>query len=129
MSDDQPQIPVYDGREAVEVGYAAAEREGVPFFGIERYEEGFAVTYDLLPAGQQLVPTARKEVAVRLTNELEAIVADEELATTEASKSVNDSLGNISLLESEAGARRVAAAIAPIVLDDANWETAEQPPR
>lgn len=120
-ADDHPQIPIYDGREAVEIGYAAAQREEVPFFGVERYEEGYAITYDLLPAGKQLAPTARKEVAVRLTNEVEQIVGDDELPTVEVSKSVNDSLGNISFLSTEASARRVAEAIAPIVLDDTNW--------
>lgn len=120
-TDDHPKIPVYDGREAVETGYATAQREEIPFFGIERYEEGYAVTYDLLPAGKQLAPTARKEVEVRLTTELEDIVGDEQLATIEVSKSVNDSLGNVSFLSSEASARRVARAIAPIVLDEANW--------
>lgn len=118
---DDPKIPIYDGQESVERGYTAAQREGVPFFGVERYEEGYAVTYDLLPAGKQLVPTARKEVEVRLTAELEEIVGDETLATVEVSKSVNDSLGNVSLLDTEASARRVARAIAPIVLDEANW--------
>lgn len=118
---DQPTIPVYDGRAAVEEGYAAAQREGVPFFAVERYEEGYAVTYDLLPAGKQLVPTARKEVSVRLNAEIEDIVGDEELATAEVSKSVNDSLGNVSFLDAEASAKRLARAIAPIVLDEANW--------
>lgn len=118
---DDPKIPVYDGQAAVERGYTAAQREGVPFFAVERYDEGYAVTYDLLPAGKQLVPTARKEVSVRLTAEVEEIVGDEELATAEVSKSVNDSLGNVSFLDAEASAKRVARAIAPIVLDEANW--------
>jgi hypothetical protein len=80
------------------------------------------VTYDLLPADEQLAPTARKEVQTRLTAEVEDIVGDSSLATVEVSKSVNDSLGNVSMLESEASARRIARAIAPIVLDTANWQ-------
>lgn len=121
-AEDASEIPVYEGQQGVETAYANAEREGIPFFGIEQYEDGYAITYDLLPAGKQLAPTARKEVEVRLTNELEAIVGDTERPTGEVSKTVNDSLGNVSLLASEAGARRVAQAVAPIVLDEANWE-------
>lgn len=123
MTDGQDEftIPVFNGKAAVEAGYAQAQQQGVPFFGIEEYEEGYAVTYDLLPADEQLAPTARKEVKTRLTAEVEAIVGDDELATIEVSKSVNDSLGNVSMLETESSARRVARAIAPIVLDTANW--------
>lgn len=114
-------IPVYSGKAAVEAGYAQAQQQGVPFFGIEEYDEGYAVTYDLLPADEQLAPTARKEVQTRLTAAVEAVVGDDELATVEVSKSVNDSLGNVSMLETESGARQIARAIAPIVLDTANW--------
>ena len=119
---DEFKIPVFSGKAAVEAGYAQAQQDGVPFFGIEEYEEGYAVTYDLLPADEQLAPTARKEVQTRLTAEVEDIVGDSSLATVEVSKSVNDSLGNVSMLESEASARRIARAIAPIVLDTANWQ-------
>lgn len=118
---DEFKIPVFSGKAAVEAGYAQAQQSGVPFFGIEEYEEGYAVTYDLLPADEELAPTARKEVETRLTAAVEDIVGDDGLATVEVSKSVNDSLGNVSMLESEASARRVAQAIAPIVLDTANW--------
>jgi len=120
-TDEEFTVPVYSGKAAVEAGYAQAQQQGVPFFGIEEYEEGYAVTYDLLPADEELAPTARKAVQTRLTAEVEAIVGDDELATVEVSKSVNDSLGNVSMLETEASARRVARAIAPIVLDTANW--------
>jgi hypothetical protein len=119
---DEFKIPVFSGKAAVEAGYAQAQQEGVPFFGIEEYDEGYAVTYDLLPADEQLAPTARKEIQTRLTAEVEDIVGDSSLATVEVSKSVNDSLGNVSMLESEASARRIARAIAPIVLDTANWQ-------
>lgn len=119
---DEFKIPVFSGKAAVEAGYAQAQQDGVPFFGIEEYDEGYAVTYDLLPADEQLAPTARKEVQTRLTAEVEDIVGDSSLATVEVSKSVNDSLGNVSMLESEASARRIARAIAPIVLDTANWQ-------
>ena len=118
---DEFKIPVFSGKAAVEAGYAQAQQNDVPFFGIEEYEEGYAVTYDLLPADEELAPTARKEVQTRLTAAVEEIVGDDSLATVEVSKSVNDSLGNVSMLESEASARRIAQAIAPIVLDTANW--------
>jgi len=115
-----PEIPVHEGQDAIERAYSRAEREGVPFVAIERYEEGYAFTYDLLPAGKRLTPAIRKEVQVRLTAELEDIVGSD-TATAEVSKSVSDRLGHVSLLTSEAEARQVARAVAPVVLDDANW--------
>jgi hypothetical protein len=117
---DSPEIPVHDGQEAIERAYSRAEREGEPFVAIERYDEGYAFTYDLLPAGKRLTPAIRKEVQVRLTTELEEVVGSD-TATVEVSKSVGDSLGHVSLLASEAEARRVARTVAPVVLDDANW--------
>jgi hypothetical protein len=56
--------------------------------------------------------------------ELEDIVGDGELATAEVGKSVSDSLGHVSVLASEAAARRVAHAVAPVVLDQTNWTEA-----
>ena len=117
----EPRIPLYEGQQAIEEAYQLAEREREPFFAVERYEEGYAVTFDLLPAGQQLAPTARKEVQTRLTHEVEQIVGDSSLSTAEVSKSVSDSLGHVSLLGSEAEARQVARVVAPVVLDEANW--------
>jgi len=117
---DTPEIPVHEGKEAIERAYGKAEREGVPFVAIECYEEGYAFTYDLLPAGKRLTPAIRKEVQVRLTNELEDIVGSN-TATVEVSKSVGDSLGHVSLFSAEAEARQVARAVAPVVLDEANW--------
>lgn len=114
------EIPVYEGQAEIDRAYARAEREGVPFVAIESYEEGYAVTYDLLPAGAALAPAVRKEVQVRLTAELEDIVGDTG-ETVEVSKSVSDSLGHVSMLASEAEARRVADAVAPVVLDPDNW--------
>ena len=121
---DQPEpssIPLYEGQAAVERAYSQAEGAATPFFAVEQYDEGFAVTYDLLPAGAELTPTARKEVEARLTQEVESVVADSSLPTVEVGKTVNDSLGNVSLFEREESARRVASVIAPIVLDEANW--------
>jgi hypothetical protein len=121
------EVPLYEGREAVEEGYAAAEREGEPFFAVEAYDQGYAVTYDLLPAGRQLSRTASKEAAERITQEVEAIVGDETLPTTEVSRSVSASLANISFFGREASARRVAAAVSGVVLDESNWVAAEIP--
>jgi hypothetical protein len=118
---DPSSIPLYEGQAAVEEAYSAAEGSETPFFAVERYEEGYAVTYDLLPAGASLTVTAQKEVDARLTQEVESIVADDSLPTVEVGKTVNDSLGNVSIFEREDSARRVASVIAPIVLDEANW--------
>ena len=121
------EVPLYGDRETVEQEYSDAERRGEPFFAVEAYDEGYAVTYDLLPAGYQLAPTTATEVGERLTREVEAIVADERLPTAEVSKSVSASLGNISFFEREESARRVAAVISTLVLDDANWVEADVP--
>lgn len=115
------EIPVHEGQTAVEQAYAEAEREGVPFVAIERYEEGYAFTYDLLPAGERLTPASRDRVQNLLTNELETIVGDSNSTTTEVAKSVNDSLGQVSLFASESEARRVAETVVPVVLDPDNW--------
>ena len=117
-------LPQYNGQDEVEHAYEQAERTSSPFYGIEQYDDGYAVTFDLLPAGPQLSTTARKEVGVRLTTELEAVVGDDAYPTTEASKSVNDSLVSVSLFTSEEGARRIAQSIAPVVLASENWTTA-----
>jgi hypothetical protein len=103
------------------------EREGVPFFAVESYEHGYAVTYDLLPAGSQLAPPAHSEVAERITREVEDIVGDDGLPTTEVSRSVSASLGNVSFFQREDSARRVAAAVSHVVLDESNWVAAEPP--
>jgi hypothetical protein len=124
---DPSEVPLYEDRPAVEAAYARAEREREPFFGVETYEEGYAVTYDLLPAGQQLAPPAYAEVGERITREVEAIVGDESLPTTEVSRTVGESLGNVSFFEREASARRVAASVSTLVLDEANWEAATPP--
>jgi len=124
---DPAEVPLYEGRDAVEEEYATAQRERVPFFAVEAYDEGYAVTYDLLPAGRQLAPTAHQEATERLTREVEAIVGGESLPTTEVSRSVSASLGNISFFGREDSARRVAAAVSRVVLDESNWVEAEPP--
>ncbi len=124
---DPADVPLYESKATVEDEYRRAERNQQPFFAVESYDEGYAVTYDLLPAGQQLAPPAESEVSERLTREIEAIVGDDALPTTEVSRSVSASLGHISFFGREESARRVAAAVSPLVLDDANWVPAQPP--
>jgi hypothetical protein len=121
------EVPLYEDRETVEREYETAQHEGTPFFAIERYEEGFAITYDLLPAGFELSQPALAELDEQVTRELEAIVGDEGRATTEVSRSIGDSLGQLSFFASEDTAREVAATVSVIVLDEANWVTASPP--
>ena len=123
------EVPLYGDRETVERKYSEAERRGEPFFAVEAYEQGYAVTYDLLPAGTQLAPPTATEVGERLTREVEDIVGDDGLPTTEVSKSVSASLGNVSFFQREESARRVAAVISTLVLDEANWVVADGPDR
>lgn len=121
------EIPCYEDTDERDAAYERAEREGTPFLAVERYDEGYAVTYDLLPAGWELSKPARKELDERLTRELEDLVGDESVPTSEVSKSVGDSLGSISLFERERTARRVAAVAARIALDESNWVEASPP--
>lgn len=126
----EPQdVPLYENREAVESAYADADRAGEPFFAVESYEQGYAVTYDLLPADKELAPPAASEVNERITREVEAIVGDERTPTAEVSRSVNASLGHVAFFQREAGARRVAAVTSTIVLDEANWVDLTPPER
>lgn len=115
------EIPVYEGQAAVERAYTQAQQSQRPFFGIEQYEEGYAVTYDLLPANAKLTRPAARELQVQLTSELEAIVGDADLPSVEVGKSVSQELGNVSLLDSREAAIRVAQVVAAIALDETNW--------
>lgn len=120
-------VPLYEDQAAREEGYRRAQRDGEPFFAVERYEEGYAVTYDLLPAGHELSKPACKELNERLTREVEDLVGDPSVPTTEVSKTVSESLGNVSLFEREQTAREVAAFVSGTVLDEANWVEASPP--
>lgn len=121
------EVPCYEDSATRDAEYERAEREGVPFFAVERYEEGYAVTYDLLPAGYELSKPARKELDERLTRELEDIVGDPTVQVRELSKSVGASLGSVSLFEREATARRVAGVVGEVALDESNWVEASPP--
>jgi len=120
-------VPVYEDETARDEAYRRAERESEPFFAVERYEGGYAVTYDLLPAGQALSKPARKELDERLTREVEDIVGDAARPTTEVGKTVGEELGTVSLFEREETAREVAAFASRTVLDEANWVAATPP--
>lgn len=121
------EVPLYGDRETLEAEYAAAERAGEPFLAVEVYDEGYAVTYDLLPTGKELAPPAASEVRERITREVEDVVADERLPTAEVSRSVSASLGHVAFFQREQTARRVAAVVSRIVLDEANWVDATPP--
>jgi len=120
------EVPVYADRTARDAAYEGAQREGRPFFAVERYEDGYAITYDLLPAGRELSKPACKELNERLTREVESVVEDAALPTTEVSKTVSESLGNVSFFARERTARQVAATISRTVLDETNWVTASR---
>jgi hypothetical protein len=124
---DPSEIPLYGDRATVEEQYRAAEAAAEPFFGIERYEEGYAITYDLLPAEAQLAEPAMSELETRVTRDIERIVGDESRPTTEISRSIGDSLGQLSFFASEESARTVAATVSTIVLDEANLVEATVP--
>lgn len=120
-------MPLYEDQTARDDAYYRAEREAEPFLAVERYEDGYAVTYDLLPAGQELSKPAAEELKERLTRKTEDVVADPASRTTEVSKTVGPSLGNLSLFAREQTAREVAALASRFVLDEANWVEATPP--
>lgn len=121
------EVPLYGDRTTVDEEYAAAEDDEAPFFAIEAYEEGYVVTYDLLPAGKQLSGPACRELDERVTRTVEDVVGDEGRPTTEVSRSIGDSLGSISFFHREDTAREVAAVVSAIVLDRDNWVDATPP--
>jgi hypothetical protein len=121
------EVPLYGDRETVENEYAAAETDDRPFLAVERYEEGYAVTYDLLPAGAKLSEPALSELDERSVRAVEDIVGAADRPTAEVSRSIGESLGQLSFFEHEESAREVAAALSAIVLDEDDWITAEPP--
>jgi hypothetical protein len=121
------EVPLFEDENARDTGYRHAEREAVPFFGVERYEDGYAVTYDLLPAGRALSKPARSELDERLTREVEDVVGDPALPTVEVGTTVGEELGTVTLFEREETAREVAALVSRTVLDETNWVTATPP--
>lgn len=121
------EVPLYADRATVDEEYAAAEAAQSPFFAIEAYDEGYVITYDLLPAGKQLSGPARRELDERVTRAVEDIVGDESRPTAEVGHSVGDSLGSISFFEREETAREVAAMVSRLVLDRDNWVEASPP--
>lgn len=120
-------IPLYEDQAAREEGYRSAQREGRPYLAIERYEDGYAVTYDLLPADAELAAPTHKELGERIRHTVEEIVGDESRATVEVSQSVSASLGNVGVFQREHSAREVGAVIARLALDADNWVEPSQP--
>lgn len=120
-------VPLYEDRSSRDDAYYAAEAEERPFFAIEQYEEGYAITYDLLPAGQELSEPMRKELNEQVTRRVEGVVGDESLATVEVSRSIGASLGNISFFQREATARDIASVVSRLALDETNWVEASGP--
>lgn len=114
-------IPLYEDQATRDEGYRTAECEQRPYLAIECYEDGYAVTYDLFPAKQQLAAPAHKELRERVTRAVEDVVGDEALPTVEVSKSISASLGNVGVFYRERTAREIAVVIATLVLEKDNW--------
>jgi hypothetical protein len=119
-------IPVYEDQQARDEHYRNAETEGQPYIAVERYEEGYTVTYDLLPAGAELSAPMAKELNERVVRAVESVVGDDGRATTEVSQSLSASLGNVGVFETERAAREVAVVIARVALDEDNWVEAAE---
>ncbi|WP_370515812.1 hypothetical protein [Halapricum sp. CBA1109] len=129
MSDEytREDIPLYEQRSVRDDQYRAAESEGQPYLAIERYEDGYTITYDLLPAGVELAPPAHSELGERVTHAVEEIVGDDSRATAEISQSISASLGSIGVFDRERSARDVAVVVGRLVLDEDNWTDAPDP--
>lgn len=127
VSGEPAEIPLYEDQATRDEQYRAAERAGRPYLAVESYDGQFAVTYDLLPAGVELSAPVRKELATRVTQAVEDIVADSATPTTEVSKSIGTSLGSAGVFEREESARIVATVVAGLVLDEDNWVDASGP--
>lgn len=121
------EVPLYETRATVDEQYEVAETNDTPFFAIEQYEDGFAITFDLLPANAELAEPAVSELDERVTRDIEEIVGDDSRPATEVSRSIGNSLGQLSFFLSEESAREVAATISTFVLDEANWVEASPP--
>ncbi|WP_225333183.1 hypothetical protein [Halomicrobium urmianum] len=124
---DPSDVPLYETQSARDDAYAAAEAEGRPFFAVERYDEGYAVTADLMPAGYRLSESAHSELKELLTRRVEAVVGDDGYPTEEVGRTLGDALVNLSFFEREATAREVAAALSELMLDEDNWVEASGP--
>lgn len=120
-------VPVYRDPDVRDRHYHEAETAGVPYLAVERYEEGYAVTFDLMPAGVQLTATAQTEVRDCIRTEVEAVVADANAPETEVSHNVGAALGSIAAFEAETTAQSIAASVGAVVLEEDNWETHRPP--
>ena len=118
---------MYEDQAARDEHYRKAEADSRPYLAVERYEQGYAVTYDLLPAGAELSQPIAKELNERVVRAVESVVGDRDRATAEVSQSVSASLGNVGVFESERAAREVAVVVAQLALDEDNWVDAGGP--
>lgn len=118
---------MYEDQAARDKHYRQAETDSRPYLAVERYEQGYAVTYDLLPAGAELSQPMAKELNERVVRAVESVVGDRERATAEVSQSISASLGNVGVFESERAAREVAVVVAQLALDEDNWVEAGDP--
>lgn len=121
------EIPVYEDPDVRDRHYHEAEAAGEPYLAVERVEAGYAVTFDLMPAGAQLTAPAREALRDRLHEEVETVVGDAAAPETELSHTLGPALGSIAAFESATAAAAVAAALAPVLLAESNWETYRQP--
>ncbi len=122
------EVPVCDDADHEEL-YARAEDEASPFLAADERATGYAVTYDLAPAGRQLTEAARSELETRVRDEVESIVTDAGHAVDELEFGVGNQLGTVHHFEAERTAREVAATVSATVLDESNWEGPAEPSR
>lgn len=124
---DPQDVPVYEDADVRDLHYYRAEANGEPYLAVERYEEGYAVTFDLLPAGAQLAAPARTDLRDELVAAVEGIVGDDASPETELSHNLGPSMGSVATFEEVATAKSVAVRLAGIVLEEANWEPHQSP--
>ncbi|MFB6165226.1 MAG: hypothetical protein ABEJ31_08720 [Haloarculaceae archaeon] len=121
---DPDDVPVHRDDAARDAAYERAQAAGEPYFAIERVDGGYAITYDLLPAGAQLTRPVVADLRERVTASVEDVVGDPDRPTGEVGHSIGDSLGNLSTFATEETAREVAATLSRIVLERDNWTDA-----
>jgi hypothetical protein len=114
-------VPVCESPADRDRRYRDAQRDGEPFLAVDAEEQGYPITYDLLPAGQRLSSDAHAELEARVREEIERVIDDPDAATDRLDAGIGPQMGNVYFFAEEATARDVAAAISRIVLDERNW--------
>ena len=115
------EIPVFEDPDVRDLHYHESEAEGEPYLAVERYDEGYAVTFDLMPAGVQLTADGQRAVKERLVAEVEAVVGDADSPELEISHNLGAALGSVAAFEDVTTAQRLAASVAEPLLDESNW--------